>query len=70
MGLPDAAIVSLRKDNIRLVILWHLHWREPRMDTIYFFPIDFFRDFSVLPAISPPEIVFISLAGGLLSLAP
>ena len=40
------------------------------MDTIYFFPIDFFRDFSVLPAISPPEIVFISLAGGLLSLAP
>ena len=30
------------------------------MDTIYFFPIGFFKDFSVPPVISPLEIVFIS----------
>ena len=27
----------------------------------------FFRDFSVLPAVNPLEIIFISLVGGLLS---
>ena len=31
------------------------------------FSWDFFKDFSVLPTINPLEIVFISLAGGLLS---
>ena len=34
---------------------------------LIFLPCAFFRDFSVPLAISPPEIVFISPAGGLLS---
>ena len=33
-------------------------------------PLAFFKEFSVLPAVSPPEIVFISPAGGLLSPTP
>ena len=37
------------------------------MDTIYFSLMAFFRDFSILPAVNPPKIVFISPVGGLLS---
>ena len=41
------------------------------MDTVYFFPIGFFfKDFSVLPIVSPFKIIFISPVGGLLSPAP
>ena len=28
MGLSDAMTVSFREDDIRLVILWHLRWRD------------------------------------------
>ena len=43
MRLPDAVTVSFLEDNIRLVILWHLHWRDPRMDVVYFSPLCFFQ---------------------------
>ena len=38
------------------------------MDLFISLPCAFFREFSVLPTVSPAEIVFISPTGGLLSL--
>ena len=43
MGLPDAATVSLIEDNIRLVILCHLHWKDLRMDAVCFSPFCLFQ---------------------------
>ena len=67
MRLSDAATVSLREDSIRLVFLWHLHWRDPLID-VYFSPLCFFQRLQRSAFVSPPKIVFISPAGGLLSL--